>query len=61
MEEKQMEKTDKSLCEQLAEKYGIVDEGDIVDLTDLEGREALPMSEDNARVGANSSRTETSA
>ena len=42
-----MEKTDKSLCEQLAEKYGIVDEGDIVDLTDLEGREALAVPEDS--------------
>jgi len=27
----------------LIEKYGIVDEGGIVDLTDLEGREELPL------------------
>ena len=50
-----MEKTDKSLCEYLAEKYGIVDERDIVDLTDLDGREALAVPENYAEPGRKSS------
>ena len=36
---------DKDIREELAEKYGITDEGDIVSLTDLEMREeVLPAS-----------------
>lgn len=33
--------SDPDIIRHLAEKYGIVDEGSIVDLTDLEGREEL--------------------
>lgn len=41
---KQMER-DKDIKTQLEELYGITDEGEIVELTDLEGRAEVPEKE----------------
>lgn len=45
--------SDPDIIRHLIEKYGIVDEGGIVELTDLEGREELLLgltTEDDAEV-----------
>lgn len=36
---------DKDIREEITEKYGITDEGDIVSMTDLEGRAEVPEKE----------------
>ena len=39
-------KDSSQMIRELAEKYGIVDEGNIVEMTDLEGREEIPDVEE---------------
>ena len=39
-------KDSSQMIQELAEKYGIVDEGNIVEMTDLEGREEIPDDEE---------------
>ena len=41
--DRMMEHSNSDIIRHLIEKYGIVDEGGIVDLTDLESREKLPL------------------
>ena len=38
-------KDSSQMIRELAEKYGIVDEGNIVEMTDLEGREEIPAED----------------
>ena len=38
------ENSNSDIIRYLIEKYGIVDEGGIVDLTDLESREEMPLN-----------------
>ena len=42
--DRMMEHSNSDIIRYLIEKYGIVDEGGIVDLTDLESREELPLN-----------------
>ena len=39
-------KDSSQMIQELAEKYGIVDEGNIVEMPDLEGREEIPDVEE---------------
>lgn len=41
--DRKMESSNSDIIRHLIEKYGIVDEGGIVELTDLESREELPL------------------
>ena len=42
--DRQPENNNPDTIRHLIEKYGIVDEGGIVDLTDLESREEMPLN-----------------
>lgn len=44
--DRMMEHSNSDIIRYLIEKYGIVDEGGIVDLTDLESREEMPLNLD---------------
>lgn len=51
--DRMMEHSNSDIIRHLIEKYGIVDEGGVVDLTDLESREEMPLNlaaEDDAEV-----------